>query len=206
MASDERPAGVSRRRFSLKMTPRSGSIWSAASVSRPAISLRMPSALVDQCRVVARQVELVDRLVEASLALVSGPKAKPARCRNATNSPGARFCEPLKAMCSRKWARPRCARFHQRAGLDQQAQADPVRRRALRQDGVAHAVGQPAPDHGRIMGEHAVRRGRPRWRARAPRAAAASVNQTPTSRQRARGQGMRFSSVRGAPPVRPGAG
>ncbi len=162
MASNERPLGVSRTRFSLKITPRSGSIWSVPSSRRPLVVAQDAEALVDQRRVVARQIELVDRTVEAGLGIGVGAEGSPARWRKSIRSPGGQVGRALERHVLQEMGETALVVvLHQRAGLDQQAQADAARRRGIRQDGVAQAIGQPAPGDVRIVDEATVRRRRP---------------------------------------------
>ena len=188
---------MSRRRFSLKMTPRSGSIWSGGQRSagpRSRSGCRCSRRPALRRRAAGRAGRRSGR--SRSAHWCPAPKASPARCRNATNSPGARFCRALEGHVLEEMGEAALAlALHERAGLDQQAQADPVRRRALRQDGVAHAVGQPAPGHRRVMGEHAVGAGGQGGRGSRAASGARGQHQPDADQQAAgRGQGMRRHS------------
>ena len=160
-------------------------------------------ALVDQCCVVARQVQLVHGLVEAGPRIGVRTKGQARALQERHELTRRQVLRALEGHVLEEMGEAALRLgFHERAGLDQEAQADTVRRSALRQDGVAHAVGQPAPGNGGIMGEHTVRRGRPRWQRLARRERCGGQRQ-PDADQQAAGSWPRhaFLILRGAPPV-----
>ena len=146
MASNERPLGVSRTRFSLKITPRSDSICSVPSSRRPSIVAQDPQALADQRRVVARQIELVDRTVEAGLGVGVRAERQPGTLQEVDQLAGRPVGRALERHVLQEVREAALVVvLHQRAGLDQQAQADAARWRGIRQDGVAQRHWAAAP-------------------------------------------------------------
>jgi len=96
-----------RRRHSSSTTPRSFSISTSVSVARPAKVGQRRDPTLEQRVAVGRHLEHVHRLVERRVGVCIGAEAQPDRFEVRRQLVGLKCAEPLKFMCSHRWARPR---------------------------------------------------------------------------------------------------
>ena len=127
-------------------------------------------ALVDQRRVVTRHVQLVDRLIETGARVGVSTEGEPRPLQQGHQLAGLKVLGAFEGHVLDEVgeAALRLA-LHERASLDQQAQANPLGWGALGQDGVRRAVREPTPDDVAVVLQRPVPGDGPRRRLRPSR-------------------------------------